>query len=189
MKGRDTTATETRRGEVFTAVCPLCEDAVGLVRSRACPNCEVQVYHRGKAARQMNARRGPPATVSRRFRRLRCRAQCWTAIAGVQSMPLCSGLQAAAKSKQEDEMEDRRTTRLLTTGLIGSVIVAICCVTPILVVLLGAIGLGAMTGYVDGVLLPALAGFLGLTAYGVYRRKQATAGTCCASSEPHDQER
>lgn len=104
-------------------------------------------------------------------------------------MPLCSGLQAAAKSKQEDEMEDRRTTRLLTTGLIGSVIVAICCVTPILVVLLGAIGLGAMTGYVDGVLLPALAGFLGLTAYGVYRRKQATAGTCCASSEPHDQER
>lgn len=86
-------------------------------------------------------------------------------------------------------MEGRRTTRLLRTGLIGSVIVAICCVTPILVVLLGAIGLGAMTGYLDDVLLPALAGFLGLTAYGVYRQQQATAGTCCASHEPNDQKR
>ncbi len=34
----------TRRVEVFTAGCPFCEEAVGLVRSLACPNCEVQVY-------------------------------------------------------------------------------------------------------------------------------------------------
>ena len=80
-------------------------------------------------------------------------------------------------------MEERRTTRLLRTGLIGSVIAAVCCVTPILVVLLGVIGLRAITGYVDYVLLPALAVFLGLTAYGVYRQKQA-AGACCAGHEP-----
>ncbi len=36
--------TATQRVEVFTAGCPLCEKAVGLVRSLTCPNCEVRVY-------------------------------------------------------------------------------------------------------------------------------------------------
>ena len=35
---------EKRRVEVFTAGCPLCEDAVSLVTSLACPSCEVQIY-------------------------------------------------------------------------------------------------------------------------------------------------
>lgn len=30
--------------EVFTANCPLCDDAVKLVQSVACPSCEVKVY-------------------------------------------------------------------------------------------------------------------------------------------------
>ena len=33
-----------RRVEVFTAGCPLCDHAVGLVTSLACPGCEVHVY-------------------------------------------------------------------------------------------------------------------------------------------------
>jgi len=37
-------ATAKRRVEVFTAGCPLCEETVGLVRSLACPSCEVQIY-------------------------------------------------------------------------------------------------------------------------------------------------
>lgn len=36
--------TEKRRVDVFTAGCPLCQDAVRLVTSLACPGCEVQVY-------------------------------------------------------------------------------------------------------------------------------------------------
>lgn len=36
--------TVKRRVEVFTAGCPLCDHAVGLVTSLACPSCEVQVY-------------------------------------------------------------------------------------------------------------------------------------------------
>lgn len=36
--------TEKRRVDVFTASCPLCQDAVRLVTSLACPSCEVQVY-------------------------------------------------------------------------------------------------------------------------------------------------
>jgi hypothetical protein len=39
-----------------------------------------------------------------------------------------------------------------------------------LVVLLGAVGLGAVTGYLDYVLLPALAFFVGLTIYAVVRK-------------------
>lgn len=37
--------TEKRRVDVFTAGCPLCQDAVRLVTSLACPSCEVQVYN------------------------------------------------------------------------------------------------------------------------------------------------
>lgn len=37
-----------RKVEVFTAGCPVCEDAVKLVNSAACPNCEVKVYDLNK---------------------------------------------------------------------------------------------------------------------------------------------
>jgi hypothetical protein len=33
-----------RRIEVFTAGCLICDETVGLVKSPACPSCEVQVY-------------------------------------------------------------------------------------------------------------------------------------------------
>ena len=47
---------------------------------------------------------------------------------------------------------------------------ALCCFTPILVVLAGAVGLSAVLGWLDYVLLPALAFFIGLTVYALYRR-------------------
>ncbi len=62
---------------------------------------------------------------------------------------------------------------LLRTGIAGSVIVALCCVTPILVVAVSAIGLAAIVGWLDLVLFPALAFFLGLTAYALIRRRRA----------------
>lgn len=37
-----------RKVEVFTAGCPVCEDAVKTVRSLACPSCEVVVYDLNK---------------------------------------------------------------------------------------------------------------------------------------------
>jgi mercuric ion transport protein len=64
---------------------------------------------------------------------------------------------------------------ILKTGAIGSLIAAICCFTPALVVLFGAIGLSAWVGGLDYVLLPSLAMFLGLTGYGVWRRKKGQA--------------
>ena len=54
---------------------------------------------------------------------------------------------------------------LLTTGIVGTVITALCCFTPLLVVLLGAVGLSAWLGWLDVVLLPALVIFVGVTVY------------------------
>lgn len=36
--------TEKRRVDVFAASCPLCEEAVNLVQSLACPSCDIRVY-------------------------------------------------------------------------------------------------------------------------------------------------
>ncbi len=68
---------------------------------------------------------------------------------------------------------------LLQVSVIGTVLVALCCFTPILVVLLGTLGLAALTGYLDYVLLPALVFFIGLTCYAVWRKKKHDA--CCDS--------
>ena len=60
---------------------------------------------------------------------------------------------------------------LVKTGIIGTIILAICCFTPILLILLGIIGLGAISGYLDYVLLPTLGFFIILTIYALYKRK------------------
>jgi len=61
---------------------------------------------------------------------------------------------------------------LLILGIAGTVVAALCCFTPVLVVLLGAIGLSSIVGYLDIVLLPALALFIGITIYALWRKKQ-----------------
>ena len=45
----------------------------------------------------------------------------------------------------------------------------ICGFTPVLVAVPGVIGLGAVTGYLDAVLIPGLAVFLTLTLYRLSR--------------------
>jgi len=62
---------------------------------------------------------------------------------------------------------------LVKTGIIGAVIAALCCATPVLVILLGAVGLSALTGYLDYVPLPALALCIGLIGFGLYRRRRS----------------
>lgn len=63
--------------------------------------------------------------------------------------------------------------RLLKTGLVGTVVVALCCFTPLLVMLLAAVGLSAVVGMLDYVLLPALGIFLVITVYALIKRSQA----------------
>jgi mercuric ion transport protein len=64
---------------------------------------------------------------------------------------------------------------LLCTGAAGSVIAAICCFTPALVILLGTVGLSAWLAWLDYVLLPALVLFLGLTAFAAVRMQRSRA--------------
>jgi len=61
---------------------------------------------------------------------------------------------------------------LLKTGIVGTVIAALCCFTPILAVLFGLVGLSAVLGWIDYVLFPALAFFIALTVYAVWRRQR-----------------
>lgn len=64
--------------------------------------------------------------------------------------------------------------KLLEVGIVGSVVAAVCCFTPLLVILLGILGVSAVVGYLDYVLLPSLVFFLGLTVYALWRRRKRT---------------
>lgn len=63
--------------------------------------------------------------------------------------------------------------RILTVGLIGAVTAVVCCFSPILIGLLGAVGLSAWTGYLDYVLVPAIVIFVALIIYALVRRRVA----------------
>ncbi|WP_298922635.1 mercury resistance system transport protein MerF [uncultured Roseobacter sp.] len=64
--------------------------------------------------------------------------------------------------------------KLLALGLGGTIFVMLCCFTPLLPIVLTALGLTGLLGvlYNDAVLLPILAGFLILTGYALWRQKQ-----------------
>jgi mercuric ion transport protein len=62
---------------------------------------------------------------------------------------------------------------LLWTGIVGAALAVVCCATPLLVILLGALGLSALTGYLDYVLLPAIVIFIGIVIYALWRRQPA----------------
>lgn len=72
-----------------------------------------------------------------------------------------------------------KNSTLLKLGIGGAIIVALCCFTPILLILLGVVGLSALTGYLDYVLLPSLVVFVGITIYALQKRRLAQA--CCTS--------
>ncbi len=64
--------------------------------------------------------------------------------------------------------------KLLTSGLVGIAVAALCCFTPALVILLGALGLSAWLLWLDYVLIPALIFFAGLTGYALVARSVLT---------------
>ena len=62
--------------------------------------------------------------------------------------------------------------RLLGIGFVGTAVAAACCFTPLLVVVLPAIGLGAWLAWIDVVLLPLLFLFVGVTLYAALRLRR-----------------
>jgi mercuric ion transport protein len=75
------------------------------------------------------------------------------------------------KTPEPTETQTDKTSVLLKFGLIGTVILALCCFTPVLVILLGVVGMSAALGWIDYVLLPALAVFIGITVYALWHRR------------------
>ena len=61
----------------------------------------------------------------------------------------------------------------LVLGVIGTALTYLACLTPVAILVLGAIGLGAWTGRLDLVLLPLLAGFVVLAVYRYRMRRRA----------------
>ncbi|NQW01979.1 MAG: mercury resistance system transport protein MerF [Rhodospirillales bacterium] len=59
---------------------------------------------------------------------------------------------------------------LIRTGILGSAVFAICCFTPALVILLGAVGLSAWLAWLDFILLPALVICLAILGFVLVRR-------------------
>jgi mercuric ion transport protein len=47
-------------------------------------------------------------------------------------------------------------TKWFRVGIIGTVVAVLCCATPLAVVVLGTLGLGALTGWIDIVAIPAI---------------------------------
>ena len=59
---------------------------------------------------------------------------------------------------------------LLRRGLIGSVFAAICCFTPLLVVVVAGVGLSALVGWLDYALFPLLFTSMGVVAHALWLR-------------------
>jgi mercuric ion transport protein len=79
----------------------------------------------------------------------------------------------AGESAKPSAVDLPPTRRLLRVGVVGTLLTALCCFTPVLVLTLGAVGLSAAVGLLDWVLLPAMAGFVLLTGCALWRRRRA----------------
>lgn len=69
-------------------------------------------------------------------------------------------------------MSDRS---LIATGAIGALLAAICCSTPLLTLVLGAIGLTTWITTADYLVMPMLLLGLAVAGLGLYRRHTAAA--------------
>lgn len=65
-------------------------------------------------------------------------------------------------------MHDRT---LVTTGVIGGLIAAICCATPLLAIMFGALGFTAWLATADYILMSALIVCVALIGFGLYHSR------------------
>ena len=64
-------------------------------------------------------------------------------------------------------------SQIFRVGIIGTIVTAVCCFTPVLPFILGAIGISRFVSYLDMVLMPLLAIFAGIAIFGFLKRRSA----------------
>jgi hypothetical protein len=84
--------------------------------------------------------------------------------------PCPSKAAAGAPGGSESPRSDDPGRAMVRVGVVGVLLTVLCCFTPVGLLLLGAVGVGAAIGYLDEILWPLLAMFLGLGAYGLWRQ-------------------
>jgi mercuric ion transport protein len=72
-----------------------------------------------------------------------------------------------------------QNTKLIGIGAVGAVLSLLCCVTPVLAVLLGALGLTAFVAKLDYVLVPVFVACVALITFALVRRRRS-----CAAKTP-----
>jgi len=78
-------------------------------------------------------------------------------------------------------MKDRT---LLRAGIVGGIVAAVCCATPLLALALAALGLSAWLAWADYVLLPLIALCLALVALAFWRLRHAPARCVTSTAAP-----
>lgn len=69
-----------------------------------------------------------------------------------------------------NDTSQQQSRTLLKTGIAGSLIAAVCCFTPLLVLVFVGAGLSGLVGGIDYVAFPVMFASLGLVAYALYLR-------------------
>ncbi len=64
-----------------------------------------------------------------------------------------------------------RDSSLITAGIVGAVVALVCCATPLLAIVFGAVGLAGWVVKADYVLIPALILCIALCVLGLYRTR------------------
>jgi mercuric ion transport protein len=72
-----------------------------------------------------------------------------------------------------------QNTKLMWTGAAGAALSMLCCATPVLAVLLGALGLTAFVAKLDYVLVPVFIASIALATFALVRRRRS-----CATKTP-----
>ncbi len=62
-----------------------------------------------------------------------------------------------------------KDSTLMRTGVVGAVLAAICCATPLLAVVLGAVGLSVWVAHAGYIVMPALVLFIALVGWALIR--------------------
>jgi len=72
-----------------------------------------------------------------------------------------------------------QNTKLIGTGLAGALLSMLCCFTPVLFLLLSALGLTAFVAKLDYVLVPVFVASIALVIFALMRRRRS-----CAARTP-----